>query len=91
MHVAFNKCLNRQNRGEHRPAAFRLLCRNFVLQYIPVLHQQAIAQAKDVDGDPIRRLAEITKSAVDHHPRVFSENQSWLVLQRRRGIADQIE
>src|ERR1700730_270184 len=54
-----------------------------VLQDIPVLSEQAILDADDVDGDPVGRQPGIGEPTVQHHVVAVGDGQRVLVAHLR--------
>src|SRR5437016_11143072 len=76
---------------EHRYPALRPGFGRFVLQNVPVLHEQSVGDAKDVRGNPVPRPSISREPAVDDYVLPFGKDQSRLVLQRLRTAPDKIE
>ena len=50
--------------AKHGKAAFGLFPSGFVLNHVPMLHENSILDWKNVRGDPIDRLAKAGESAM---------------------------
>src|SRR5580704_9132488 len=81
----------RESLSEHRSATFRLLFCSFVLNYIPMLDQNAILDPNDVHHNPVHRQADARIAPMDDHRVSLSHDRSGFVLQRRWGTLDEIE
>jgi hypothetical protein len=55
---------------------------SFVLDHIPVLDQHPVFDTKDVDYNPIHRLATARIASVDHYEITICNNCSRFVLER---------
>src|SRR5438445_4944406 len=83
--------LSRECSSEHRPLAYRLFFRRFILNYVPMLDQDSLLNAHNICGDPIRRCTETAKSTVHDDEVSLSRCRSRLVPQRCGKALDQIE
>src|SRR5260370_4291357 len=81
----------RKTCSEHRSFTLRLLFGRFILNHIPVLGEEAVLDANNVCGNPIRRLAMPRKPSVDDDEISLRDNHVVFILQRWRDALDEIE
>src|SRR5277367_4206285 len=83
--------IGRKFSPKHRPLAFRLFFRRFVLDDVPMLDKNSVPNDQDIRGDPIHRSTDAAKPPVHDHELPISHDHSRLILQRRRNTLDEIE
>src|SRR5689334_16458974 len=83
MRLAPRLCLGRKEVAEHREAAFGLLPSGFVLNDVPMLHENSTFDSKNVRGDPVDRSAKAGEPAVDNDEVTIRHDDAGLVLERR--------
>jgi hypothetical protein len=84
-------CSTRKMIAEHRKAALGLFPRGFVLNDVPVFHENSILDAKNVCGDPIDGLAEAGESAMNDNEISICHNCARLIPERGRKTFDEVK
>jgi len=72
------KCLT-----EHWRFAFRLLFGRFVLNDIPVFHQNPVLNEENVGRDPVCRCSKSRETTMDDHEVSICDHHAGFVSQRR--------
>src|SRR5438445_11224364 len=76
---------------EHRKAALRFGLRGLVLQYVPMLGEDAVGNAHDLRSNPASWPAESRKAAVHDHEIVAGKNDAVLVPYGIGGAPDEVD
>src|SRR6267154_3573248 len=77
--------------AEHGQPAPRLLAGGLILDHVPVLRQQSVLDANNVEHDPFRGQAEATKPAMQHHHVALRHDQTVLIFTLGRDALNQAE
>src|SRR3981189_19928 len=77
--------------AEHRQSALRFGCGRFVLEYVPMLGQNAVLDPHHGGGPPCRGVSVTRKAAVDDDVVAFCEDETVLVAQAVGKAADKPE
>jgi hypothetical protein len=70
--------------AKHREAALGLFPSGFVLNHVPMLHENSIVDSENVRGDPVDRLAKAGESAMNDDKISVGHNGARLIPKRRR-------
>src|SRR5882724_11399071 len=71
-----------KRRTEHRQLALRLLLGRLVLNYIPMLDEDAVLHPHNVSGNRVHRQTHTTESPVKNHKIALRNDQTRFVFQR---------
>src|SRR6266436_5804728 len=77
--------------AEHGQPAPRLLAGGLILDHVPVLRQQSVLDANNVEHDPFRGQAKATKPAMQHHHVALRHDQTVLIFTFGRNALNQAE
>src|SRR6266436_1103940 len=77
--------------AEHGQPAPRLLAGGLILDHVPVLRQQSVLDANNVEHDPFRGQAEATKPAMQHYHVALRHDQTVLIFTLGRDALNQAE
>jgi len=76
---------------EHRRFTLRLLLSDFVLNDIPVLHENAVLNANNIGSDPIHHCPKPGETPVYDNEVFFRNDQTSFVTQRNWQGLYQVE
>src|SRR5258708_1929347 len=76
---------------EHRGFTFRLLLRGFVLNDIPVLHENAVLNAKNISRDPVHHCPKPGKTPMRNNEVSFGNDQTSFIMQSGRKGLNRVE